>query len=248
MFQTRESRQLLLRLLIVTCLVGLGLLGAAGCGSGGKGTAISNGTATSASVSTGAEESEIEPTITTSRVPPGQRFRGDGDADNPADIDGNGDVDPGKDKDNDYPTQASYKFPDADDRANFDFGHEPSAREAHTISAIVKRYYIAGSAGNGAAACALLLPNFARTVPESYGGQAGPPYLRGAKTCAAVVSKLFAYLHEELSEAITIVGVRVEGRETQVLLASRKMRASHIFLLREGGSWRIEGLVGQPLP
>ena len=119
--------------------------------------------------------------------------------------------------------------------------------EQHAIAGIVKRYYGYGVAGDGAAACALLLSAFARSVPESYGG-GGPSYLHGAKTCAAVVEGLFKHFGDELTEAPTVFAVRVAGEEAQVVLASRKLRASHISLLRQGGSWEVQELIGSPLP
>jgi len=189
-----------------------------------------------------------ETSITTSLIPPRQRFRGDGDADNPGDGDGNGDIDPGHDKDNDYPTPNSYKFPDEDDQAVFDYGRRPSAAEGRTITGIVRRYYSDGAAGRGAAACSLLNPRFAAAAAESYGGAGGLAYLRGAKSCASVLDMLFRHFAAELTEAPTILAVRVEGGQAQVVLASRKMRSSHVILMREGSLWRIGQLIGQPLP
>ncbi len=212
-----------------------------GCGGGGTISQRSVG-------STGARiPAETETTITTSRVPPGQRYRGDGDADNPSDIDGNGDVDPGRDSDNDYPTAESYRFPDVDDKPIVDFGHRARSAQSRAITSIVTRYYAAGVAGEGAAACSLLLAAVARSVPESYGA-GGPAYLHGARTCAAVVNALFSHFASELTEAPVVLLVRVEGEEARVVLASRKLRASHISLARQGGSWHIQELIGSPLP
>jgi hypothetical protein len=189
--------------------------------------------------------SALEDTRTTSSViPPGQRLRGDGDADNPSDIDGNGDSDSaavgGADEDNDGPTPASYRFPDGDDGASFAYGHAPSARERRVIANVVRRYYAAGSSGDGRGACALLVASFARMVAQAY--------LHGARTCVAVLSKLFAHYRDQLSEAVTVVQVRVTGAQAQAILSSRRMPASSIVLERQSGSWRVEELFGQPLP
>lgn len=195
--------------------------------------------------------SALSTTITSSVIPPGQSLRGDGDADNPSDIDGNGDRDTagtgGPDRDNDNPTPESYDFPDRDDKATFAYGHPPSATVAGAILSVAKRYYAAASVEDGAAACSLLFAGLAHAVPEDY-GHAGPSYLRGGKTCQAVLSMLFQHFHEQLTEAITVVEVRVEGSDAQVVFSSRKMPASRIFLVRQGHSWKVSALIGQPLP
>lgn len=185
--------------------------------------------------------------LITSKIPPGQRVRGDGDADNPGDIDGNGDIDP-EDSDSDYPVPDSYRFPDKDDRATMLYGHSPKAAERAVISGIVKRYYAAATAGEGAVACSLLLPAIARSVPEDYGQSPGPSYLRGGKTCPAVMSMLFEHFHQELAEAPEIVDVRVKHANAQVVLASRTMRASSFSLIHSSGSWKAQETLGQTLP
>ena len=190
--------------------------------------------------------------ITTSAIPKGQRLRGDGDADNPSDIDGNGDIDNtspgGYDGDSDNPSPGSYRFPDADDKAVFGYGHRAGSSDRRAIASVVKRYYAAAAASDGAEACSLLLSSFARSAVEAYGRSGGPSYLRGAKSCTALASMLFRHFHAELAEAIAVADVRVEGRDAQVVLSSRKMPAAHIFLALQDRSWKIQQLLGQPLP
>lgn len=220
---------------------------ALGCGTAGRQASTS-----SVAGSTGGNTGDYASTITTSSIPLGQALRGDGDVDNPGDIDGNGDRDytsqGGKDGDSDGPTRESYDFPDSDDRATFAYGHRPSTTEARAISGVVRMYYAAASAGDGSAACGLLLPSFASSLPESYGGPGGPSYLRGGSTCAAIMSGLFRTFRSELGEAITVVEVRVAGDRAQVVIGSRRMRASSISLARAGGAWKVADIIGQPLP
>jgi hypothetical protein len=229
--------------LLVSALLGLG---AGGCGDAENASRSWGSTAPSA-----AAELQTGTTVS-STIPPGQRLRGDGDADNPSDIDGNGDSDSvsvgGPDTDNDNPTPESYVFPDRDDKGTFAYGHPPSATAGRAIADVVKRYYAAASVDDGAAACSLLLPSLAGSVPGGYGQGAGPSYLSGGKTCQAVLSMLFRHFHGELAEAIEVVEVRVKGDLAQAVLSSRTMRASSIFLTRRGGSWKIVALLGQPLP
>jgi len=222
-------------------------MSATACGDTGGATSSSAGIA-----SDRAATSEPTTATTSSVIPQGQPVRGDGDADNPNDVDGNGDSDAasvgGADEDNDSPTRVSYDFPDADDKATFAYGHSPSAAVRRVLSRVVKRYYAAAAAGDGITACSMLISSLVRSAPADYGGRDGPPYLHGAKTCAAVLSALFAHFRGELAEAVTVVEIRMSGRNAQVVLSSRKMRASRVFLERQGRSWKLPELLGQPLP
>lgn len=220
----------------VMCLL-LGL-GALGCGQASSGKAEPRGLYVP-------DETR---TIITKLIPPGQHLRGDGDADNPSDVDGNGDADGNGDVDNDNPTPESYRLPDSDDAAIFSYGHAPDADDRRAITTIVKHYYAAATAENGFLACSLLLPSVEQLVPSEYGGGGGPAYLRGDKTCHGVLSMLFAHLHDQLTEGADVVSVRVAGNEAQVVVSSRKLRASYLTLQRQGDSWRVRGLLGQPLP
>jgi hypothetical protein len=191
----------------------------------------------------------VHGTILTSYVPPGQALRGDGDADNPGDVDGNGDVDGAVDSDSDGPTQASYRLPDADDGTVLSYGHAVGPPQRAEIASAVARFFGAARSQDGKRACALLLARVSRSVPADYGrGSAGPPYLRGDTTCAAVMTGLFGHERDELTEAVTIVGVRAEGRHAAVVVGSRAMPASEIFLERQGAGWRLTSIFASPLP
>jgi hypothetical protein len=228
-----------------------GVLLATGASACGHVRAVTGPAPGDAPAGSAASEQSTTPTVT-KVIPPGQRVRGDGDADNPGDIDGNGDSDVarvgGADGDNDNPTRASYAFPDRDDEETFAYGHTPAPAARRAIASVVERYFAAASTGDGATACSLLLSSIAAAAPADYGGTAGPPYLRGAKTCQAVMSMLFRHLHEELAAAITIFEVRVHGAHAQVILSSKTQPAGDVFLLRQGSSWKLIGLVSQPLP
>jgi hypothetical protein len=221
-------------------------LGAGGCGNSRHKRTPRVASTSLPGIDTSLPSTSERGTITTSAIPAGQRDRGDGDADNPGDIDGNGDVD-GEDGDSDYPVPDSYKLPDADDRATFAYGHAPSATQRKAISLTVKRYYAAAAVEEGAAACALLSPNLARSIPEDYGQGAGPAYLRGGKTCAGVMSMLFKHSHKELTQVIDVIDVRVNRTDAQVVLSSPSLRAGSILLTRLGSAWRMRELLDVPL-
>jgi hypothetical protein len=220
-------------------------IGATGCGTESKKarrkTAV---TSSIPGIDTSLPPTTERGTIITDFIPPGQRLRGDSDADNPGDVDGNGDIDP-EDEDSDYPTRASYRFPDSDDKTVFDYGHRPSIADSHAIESVVKRYFNYAGAGDGAGACSLLLPGVSRSIPETYGLGASTPQ---GKTCQAILSMLFRRAHGELAEPITVVDVRVKGAKAQVVLGSRKMRAGDTVLGRQGGSWKVEQLLERTLP
>lgn len=62
------------------------------------------------------------------------------------------------------------------------------------------------------------------------------------------MSKLFKHYHSQLIGPIQVTGVRVSGREARVLLGSKIMPASYILIKRERDTWKVDGLIGQPLP
>jgi hypothetical protein len=233
----------LLPALLFGALLGTGVNACGGAHQAAKATTGSSSAAATAESTT---------STTTSVIPPGQVVRGDGDADNPSDIDGNGDSDAavlgGPDTDKDNPTPQGYRFPDSDDRASFLYGHQPSAAAERAIEGIVTRYYRAASVGNGATACALLLPSLARSVPESYGGPSAPTYLRGAKTCSAALSDLFEHSHQELAATVEVFAVRVAGNAAHAIFSSRTLRAGEITLTRQKGAWALVEVLGNPLP
>jgi hypothetical protein len=215
------------------------------CSQGGGGTSSASVTAKR---NDQARAKRTIPILTSSVIPPGQRLRGDGDADNPRDFDGNGDGDGSEDHDADYPVPQGYRLPDGDDGSTLAYGHAPSASERAAIERTVVRYYAAAAHGDYASACAALPSALARSLPETYAQPSKPSHGGGAGTCAAVLAKLFAPLREQLSEAISIVAVRVDGHTARAVFSSRKLRASYVSLLRRDGTWEVEELLGQALP
>ncbi len=244
-----EAKRVKSRLLLA--MLGAALIGAsasvAACGGSGLHKASTERGASQATAA-----SEPPPTATTTKViPPGQWVRGDGDADNPSDIDGNGDSDAasvgGPDTDEDAPVPAGYRFPDRDDRQAFAYGHAPGAATLRAVGTVVRRYFAAASAANGAAACVLLEPGLARTVPEDNAGPRDPAYVRGAKSCPEVLARLFAHYHEELAAPVTVYAVRVLGAEAHAIVASRTLPAGSVFLIHRGHAWQLERLLSEPL-
>ena len=146
-------------------------------------------------------------------------------------------------------TYDNNRYHDSDDGGLVAGGHAVSAADEREIAATVKRYYAAAAAEDGASACPMIVSILAGSVPEDYGhGSAGPPYLRGGRTCPAVMTLLFRHFHHSLQSPIAVTGVRTFADETHALLGSRTMPASTIAVRREGGAWKIGKLLGSPLP
>jgi hypothetical protein len=137
---------------------------------------------------------------------------------------------------------------DKDDDPIHYYGHAANAADERAVTALVKRYYAAGAAGDGARACLLLYSEIAGSVVEQYGRPLGPPALRG-KTCAAVMSKLFKQRRRQLAAdraTLEVTGVRVEGDRGYALLSSTKMPVGYIVLRREHDDWKVGALLGGP--
>jgi hypothetical protein len=220
---------------------------ASGCGATGQTSGPAHGGQTNPAANTAPPQTARRNPLTTSAIPPGQHLRGDGDADNPGDIDGNGDIDP-EDGDSDYPVPNSYRLPDEDDKATYAYGHRPTAALAHTIESVVKRYFNAALVSDGAIACSLLPAGLASSAAGDYGQSSGSASQHGAGACGAAISMLFQRSHNQLSEAITVLEVRLDGSNAQVILSSKKMPAGEVHLARQGSSWKMLQLMALPLP
>jgi len=184
-------------------------------------------------------------------VPSEQSLLGDGDADNPDDIDGDGTAeynDGSEDHDKDSMTAESYDYADKDDEEVLNYGHPTDTADRQAITAIVKHYYAAAANGDGAMACPLIAPSLAKSIPEAYGGGSGPSYLRGGRTCQAVMSALFKHVHDKLTGHLQVTAVRISGKQAEALLGSTTMPASEIALQDEHGGWKIEALLSHSLP
>jgi hypothetical protein len=139
---------------------------------------------------------------------------------------------------------------DGDDAGVRAFGHAASPAEGQAIATLVKSYYAAAAAADGAKACSMIHPAFARTFPPAL-GEAGPSYLHGAKTCSEVMSRLFKQNHMRMAAyavKLEVAGVRLTGSHGLVVLAFRTLPGRQIEVEREHGSWKLDALVDRALP
>jgi hypothetical protein len=234
-------RPLLASLAIALLGVSLGA-----CGGSGKGAGSASQTS-SKTAATAAMGDAPAPGASTTPAAAAGSFMGDEDDDESASNQTPGDSSKDNDADFDNDTIKNKGYYDGDDGAIRGFGHAAIAAERRAIAALVKRYYAAAAASDGAKACPLINSALEEAIPEDYGQPPGPAYARG-KTCAVVMSKLFEHAHSQLAGAFEVTGVRVEGREARALLGSRAVPASFVSVKRERGAWKIGALLGEPLP
>jgi hypothetical protein len=130
-----------------------------------------------------------------------------------------------------------------DDGHVLDFGHLASPSDRQASVALVKSYFAAAAAEDGAKACSLLVPAIAESVVEDYGHTEG---LTGT-TCAMVLSKLFKQHHRLLavkSSNLEIMRVGIEGTRALVAMNFSKIpEARQITERRVGSTWRIVDLL-----
>lgn len=198
-------------------LLALALLGACGCGSESPASR-----ARSAAASSG--DSRVSSALSTeSTAGSTRRFKKpdhDGDAD----------------------AHGSTAFFDSDDTPR-DYGHAASEVDRRMIAAVVKRYYLAGAADNGAMACSLLDRRLANALSEEYGQALGRSSAVG-NSCTGVVSKLFkgAFQWSRVDvAALKVADVRVQGNLGLVLI-NLHSEDHQILVEREGGAWRMGAL------
>jgi hypothetical protein len=123
------------------------------------------------------------------------------------------------------------------------YGHAADASDQRASSTLVRSYFAAAAAENGAQACALLAPFVAESVPEEDGHS---PQLRG-KTCTVVMSKLFKLHHKPLaakSASLQVIAVRVEDQKALVVLDFPNVpEVRQIAERRIAGTWRLLDLL-----
>jgi hypothetical protein len=175
-------------------------------------------------------------------------FKGDEDDDEEATLkkDMNPNVDNDADADNDI-TDRRRGYHDSDDHNILTYGGSAGVADKATLTNLVKLYYVAAVAEDGKRACSLVTPRYAGLIVEEFGGPGGPPYMRG-KTCSVVMSSFFRHEHRLLSRGVEVTSVRISGDQAFVLVGSSVLPASYMTLKRQGSAWRVEDLLGVPLP
>jgi hypothetical protein len=122
------------------------------------------------------------------------------------------------------------------------YGKKASPADARAVTSLVKRYYTAAAAGDGATACSLLHSSIATGLAASR-SQAG----QGVRdTCATSMSLLLKQQHQHLiaEDAATMVVTRVltKGDIGLAMLGFRTVPESQIVIEREGHTWKVDAL------
>ena len=202
--------------------------GVSACGEGGRGAAHASSGVPRSSFTTSTEPG----TPATYTRGPGGYVEGDEDGDD-----------------------ISHSHKDADDRSVREYGHEAGELDLRAVTKLVKRYYQAGAAVDGARACTLIYRpvaeerDFANIAPKAYAEVSGSALFR-EKNCREVESILFELNHRTLLlgvGTVTVASLRVKDDHGIALLAFKTMPEREIAVEREHGRWTIDALLDSEL-
>lgn len=153
-----------------------------------------------------------------------------------------------RDLDGDSNSDSPY---DSDDKSALDYGHPADAQDVRSITALVRRYYAAAAAENGAKACSMIYSTYAEAIPEDYGtSPPGPKWARGT-SCPAVVTLIFKHFHSQIAvrlPKLKVSSVRLREHQGLVLLSFGTLPEREIRVDRESHTWRILALIDNDLP
>jgi hypothetical protein len=128
------------------------------------------------------------------------------------------------------------------------YGHRAPPAEARAVTALVKRYYAASAAGDGATACTLLSASLAGGLASA----TSQPVRGAGTTCAGPMSLLLEHQHAQLAAkevaTMTVIAVHTKGDIGLAVLGFRTTPQSEMILVREGGAWRINALFDGIMP
>jgi hypothetical protein len=153
------------------------------------------------------------------------------------------------DGDNDDENGRQHKSTANDDAATLaEYGHPVAAAERRQIEAVVKRYYAAAVAGNGAVGCSLLFSSLAAALANGQ-SQSTPS---GRAACAAAAAKMFDEKHQHWvsDEVATMVvpSVNVRGQFGLAVLGFHTQPEGKILVQREGHAWKLGALLDSEMP
>lgn len=122
------------------------------------------------------------------------------------------------------------------------YGKRASRADKRTVTTLIKHYYTAAVADDGAKACSLLDSTLATGLGEGQ-GQSGQS---GGETCATAVSLAFKQQHEQLVAddiaTMIVIAVHVKGDVGMATLGFRAVPVGEILVKRERGTWKMDAL------
>jgi hypothetical protein len=128
-------------------------------------------------------------------------------------------------------------------------GPKATAADRRAVTTLVKRYYAAGAAEDGARACPMLSSALRAGLSETWGstGRTG-----GGTGCTMALSLFFRQQRQLLEAAdvatMVVVDVRVRDDRATALLGFRAIPVGSIHIEREHGVWRMDDLLHKALP
>jgi hypothetical protein len=152
---------------------------------------------------------------------------------------------PTHENDNDDHTNPPAPADDPNNGSARNYGHAASAADTRAITTLLERYYAIALAGEGVKACPMIDSGLVKAVPLDY-GKLGPSYLRGGKTCAAVLSLLFQHEHQKLAAEVPqlkFLSMRLESNHGLVLLGFGSLPERLITVVHEGSVWKVAMLL-----
>jgi hypothetical protein len=129
-------------------------------------------------------------------------------------------------------------------------GHPADATDRRAITTLIKRYYAAALAENGAKVCSLLYSTLAEAVPEDYSGEPGVPYMHGAKTCAEAMTLFFKHFHPQLAAEVPklkVALIHLQEHQGAVQLSFGTLPERETTVSREGHTWKMTTLLDKEL-
>lgn len=153
------------------------------------------------------------------------------------------------DRDNDIGAASD----DTNNNRVLEFGHAASPPERRAVTALVRRYYSAALADDGARGCAMLYSTIAESAAEDSSREPGTPaYMQGLKTCAAVLGALFEHYHAQLAAELPkleVTRVRLEQHHGFAFLSfGTVLPERRISVEREGHVWKMSQIFDEELP
>lgn len=151
---------------------------------------------------------------------------------------------PAPDGDNDIDSLGQGRY-DPDNDVDPTYGPAAGAGERQAIGALIKHYYAAAAAEEGARACSMLYPLIAEAIVEEHHPGKGPPALRG-NTCAQVAGNVFVQRHRELvADAATLSfgWMQRQQRQAVVLAHFGPTRELIVRVHRTQGGWKMNNLL-----
>lgn len=146
------------------------------------------------------------------------------------------------DKDNDDDPHGNRSVENDDRALLVSYGSDVSGPDMQAVTTLVKSYYTAATAEDGAKACALLSPSLAAGVAGGPGRSAD-----GANSCASTVAALFKQQHNQLlADDVATMGVtevRAKGNLGLAVLGFKRMPEGEVLIERDAGVWKIDSLL-----